>query len=153
MDITRRTFFGTAAGLATTGCALGGSPAPCSARGATSFALTGGEANAVRLTVPALAHDLRLFVIGDTHFAFHDARDAAYADFYKRMAQWPAPREPFEKMLAKARAERPDLLLLVGDNLSFPTLANVDYLAAQLNNSGLDWSYVAGGRKGQSLLI
>ena len=42
MDITRRTFFGTAAGLATTGCALGGRPAPCSARGATSFALTGG---------------------------------------------------------------------------------------------------------------
>lgn len=144
MDITRRTFFGTAAGLATTGCALGGGPAPCSARGATSFALTGGEVNAVRLTVPALAHDLRLFVIGDTHFAFHDARDAAYADFYKRMAQWPAPREPFEKMLAKARAERPDLLLLVGDNLSFPTLANVDYLAAQLNASGLDWYYVAG---------
>ena len=98
----------------------------------------------MRLTVPALAHDLRLFVIGDTHFAFHDARDAAYADFYKRMAQWPAPREPFEKMLAKARAERPDLLLLVGDNLSFPTLANIDYLAAQLSASGLDWYYVAG---------
>ena len=146
--ITRRTFFGTATGLATTGlaagCTLPGGRAERAARGARSFALTGGGANAVRLTVPALAHDLRLFVIGDTHFAFHDARDAAYADFYKRMAQWPAPREPFEKMLAKARAERPDLLLLVGDNLSFPTLANVDYLAAQLSASGLDWYYVAG---------
>ena len=146
--ITRRTFFGTATGLATTGlaagCTLPGGRAERAARGATSFALTGGGANAVRLTVPTLAHDLRLFVIGDTHFAFHDARDAAYADFYKRMAQWPAPREPFEKMLAKARAERPDLLLLVGDNLSFPTLANVDYLAAQLSASGLDWYYVAG---------
>ena len=139
--ITRRTFFGTATGLATTGlaagCTLPGGRAERAARGATSFALTGGGANAVRLTVPALAHDPRPFVIGDT-------RDAAYADFYKRMAQWPAPREPFEKMLAKARAERPDLLLLVGDNLSFPTLANIDYLAAQLSASGLDWYYVAG---------
>ena len=93
---------------------------------------------------PGVAEDVRIWVVGDTHFALHDARDEAWSGHYRRMAQWPAAKEPFERMLARAAKERPDLLLLVGDNISFPTLANIEYLKAKLDGCGVPWMYVAG---------
>lgn len=107
-----------------------------------NYAFTAGER--LRLAWPGCPLPVRLWVIGDTHFALHDDRDAAYADQYARMAQWPAEKEPFEAMLAKARKERPDILVLVGDNISFPTIANVEYLKSALDDCGLPWIYVAG---------
>lgn len=99
-----------------------------------------------RLTVdwPQLGDSLRFWVIGDTHFGFHDVRDDAFKDNYARMARFGAKKEPFEAMLAKARKEKPDLLVFVGDNISFPTLANVEYLKAALDGCEVPWLYVAG---------
>jgi len=103
------------------------------------------DGKTARIPCPGLpAGGLRAWVIGDTHFALRDARDDRYADYYKRMGQWCPQKEPFEKMLAAAAKERPDVLLLVGDNISFPTLANVEYLKTQLDRCGVPWFYVAG---------
>ena len=99
-----------------------------------------------RLTVdwPGLEEPLRFWVIGDTHFALRDARDEEHAEQCARMSRWAAAKEPFEAMLARAKEENPDLLVLVGDILSFPTLANVEYLKSSLDRCGLPWIYVAG---------
>lgn len=102
------------------------------------------DGRTVRVRTPGVQGELRAWVIGDTHFALRDARDDAYADNYRRMGQWGAKKEPFEKMLAQAAKERPDILLLVGDIISFPTLANVEYVKAQLDACGIPWFYVAG---------
>ena len=147
MDISRRDFFG-AAGMAAAGAAVavGGNAAPAVSKpcpnGASSFAY--GPKGKLRITVPGLAQDVRVFVIGDTHFGLHDARDDAYAGNYARMARGPNPTKAFADTLAKAKNEKPDILLLVGDIISFPTLANVEHVKRELDACGIDWYYVAG---------
>ena len=98
----------------------------------------------LRISWPGLAKPVRLRMVADTHFGLHDARDDRYADNYRRMAQWGAKKEPFEKMLASAKERKPDLLVLLGDNISFPTCANVEYLKSALDACGLPWTFVAG---------
>lgn len=102
------------------------------------------DGQAVRIDCPGLREGVRVWVVGDTHFALRDARDDAFAEHCRRMGQWGAKKEAFEKMLARAARERPDMLLLVGDILSFPTLANVEYVKARLDGCGVPWFYVAG---------
>ena len=145
MNISRRSFFG-AAGMAAAAAAGGragfGAARPCPA-GATSFAY--GPNGKLRVTVPGLAGDVRVFVAGDTHFGLHDARDDAYAGNYERMARCsPDPTKGFADTLAKARKEKPDIILLAGDIISFPTLANVEHVKRELDACGIDWYYTAG---------
>ena len=49
-----------------------------------------------------------------------------------------------DEMLAKAKSAQADLVVLTGDIISFPTLANVEFAAEELRKSGLDWIYTAG---------
>lgn len=92
----------------------------------------------------SLEKPVKLFIVSDTHLGFHDERDDRYADFYKRMAQWPAAGDSFLKVLEAAKAGRSDALLLLGDIISFPTLANVDFVNEALEKSGLDYLFTAG---------
>jgi len=107
-----------------------------------SFALS--PEGGVRLPVPGLAEPVRFLVAGDTHLALRDERDDAFRDNYARMGRHGGSREKFEKMLATAKADKVDLVCLVGDTISFPTLANVEYVERTMRASGLRWLYVAG---------
>lgn len=91
-----------------------------------------------------LAEPLNVWVIGDSHLALHDERDDAHADFYARMARCPGDPQAFVKTLEKAKKANADLVLLVGDIISFPTLANVEFIRKSLDESGVRWAYVAG---------
>lgn len=42
------------------------------------------DGKVVRIPFPGVKGELRAWVVGDTHFGLHDARDDAYADNYKR---------------------------------------------------------------------
>ncbi len=142
--MNRRTFIKSGAGAFAV-VAVGSVFSGCATATQTAFAKTYSyNGRMLRIVCPGVQGKLRALVIGDTHFALHDARDDAYADYYKRMAQWPAKKEPFEKLLAKAKKEKVDVILLVGDILSFPTLANVEYVKAQLDACGVPWIYTAG---------
>lgn len=104
--------------------------------------------NGVHVAGIGLAKPIKIAVISDTHFGMYDERDAQYADFYKRMSQpperWPQKKVAFEKMLSDAKKEHSDAVLLLGDIISFPTLANVEYMQEQLTASGLDYLYISG---------
>ena len=144
MDRSRRDFL---KGVAVGGtCALAAGcvdvPRKCLIQGAMGYAL--GPKGQVRLTVPGLKEELRVFIVGDTHLTLHDERDNAYAAYYARMAQYPAKQGVFARTLARAKAEKADLVALVGDIVSFPTLANVEYVMKELEASGLNWIYTAG---------
>lgn len=137
--MTRRDVLKASALMAVTGCAsAGGHPAPRR----REFSV--GPDCRIVLPVAGLNAPVRFLVIGDTHLGFHDARDEAYADNYRRMAQWPAPKDALAKALRRAKDASVDLVVLVGDILSFPTLANVDFALAELESSGLPWVYTAG---------
>ena len=138
--MNRRDFLRFGAGgaaLVATGCVSTSGGAPDKAY---SFDMKDG----MRIPWPGLAKPLRLWMVADTHFGLHDARDDEHADHYRRMAQYGAKKEPFEKMMAAAKAAKPDALVLLGDNISFPTHANVEYLKTALENCGLPWLYIAG---------
>ena len=140
MKTSRRDFIGaTAAFAAAAGCT---GPRCSIDKTNRPFSLDG--RCTLRMPVPGLKESVNFLVVGDTHFNFHDGRDDAYADNYKRMARNPTPRDALAKAMKRAREVQADIVLLVGDILSFPTLANIDHLRAELDRCGLPWLYVAG---------
>ena len=138
--MTRRDFLKSAplAGLAATGGCASSAGAPM-----VNYGWRASDGT-FRVSGLGLPEPLRVFVIGDTHMAEHDARDAAYADNYARVAQWPTPPKVLADALARAKAAKADLVLLAGDIISCPTLKNVETLTRLLDESGLKWRYVAG---------
>ena len=156
--ISRRTFFRTAA---MTGTALSFSGCLCDGRtetgerfrGRGSFAL---DTNRVRFFSPAFHEPLKVLVCGDTHLFLDDARGEPFRPCSGRMAkaynatrhfrtgQPTNPQESFERTLALAKAERVDLLALVGDIFSFPSEAAVEWVHVRLEASGVPYLYVAG---------
>lgn len=102
---------------------------------------------------PGMKETLRLRVIGDTHFNYFDERDKEYAGNYARMSSvsdkkvhLPAevPQSFFEFAVSTAKKDNIDALLLVGDIMSFPTLANVEYAKKTLDACGVPWFYISG---------
>lgn len=142
--MNRREFLMAAAGLPIVGLPMVASASSGRKNGAAMVPTVAFSGNKVNISGVGLKAPLKLLVAGDTHFGFHDKRDDENADYYKRMAQYAAPKEPFEKMLAKAKERKVDALLLLGDIISFPTLANVDYVHGALEASGLNYLYTAG---------
>ncbi len=140
MKTSRRDFIGATAAFA----AAAGCTGPRCSIGKTNrpFSLDG--RCTLRMPVAGLKEPVNFLVVGDTHFNFHDGRDDAHADNYKRMARNPTPGDVLAKAMNRAREAQADIVLLVGDIISFPTLANIDHLRAELDRCGLPWLYVAG---------
>ena len=140
MKTSRRDFIGATAAFA----AAAGCTGPRCSIGKTNrpFSLDG--RCTLRMPVAGLKQPVNFLVVGDTHFNFHDGRDDAHADNYKRMARNPTPGDVLAKAMNRAREAQADIVLLVGDIISFPTLANIDHLRAELDRCGLPWLYVAG---------
>jgi hypothetical protein len=151
METSRRNFIGTslafAAGIGYASACRGDEAAqvlPFGSGGGPARSFSFDSRCTLRMPVPGIREPVNFFVIGDTHFGFHDARDDAYADNYKRMAQWPSPKDALAKALKRAKDAHADMVMLVGDIISFPTLANLDHLRGELDRAGLPWLYVAG---------
>ena len=139
METSRRSFIGTSLAFAMAGCVgsrcqSGKAPRPFSLDGNCTL----------RMPIAGLKEPVNFFVVGDTHFNLRDARDDAYADNYKRLTRITTPRDVLAKTMDRAKAAKADVVLLVGDIVSFPTLANVDHLLSELDSCGLPWLYVAG---------
>jgi len=140
-NIGRRGFvLGAAGALAVPSAGMTGCGSSC--RGAAGYALDPNRR--LRITVPGLGGEVRVFWASDTHLGLHDDRDDAYVGNYARMAQWPGSKDGFSAFLDKAKAGNADLVALTGDIISFPTLANVEFAASALENCGVDWIYTAG---------
>lgn len=109
-----------------------------------------------RLVLPriGLKESVRLRVIGDTHFNFYDERDAEYTDNYSRMAGGARGKvrhlpeegvfEKFWDIITEAKVTDCDAILLLGDIISFPTLANVEAAKRLIDASPVPCYYIAG---------
>ena len=102
----------------------------------------------LRLPCAGLKEPVRFWVIADSHLNLRDERDAQYAENCKWISgEWGGKitcREAFLKLLKEAKAEKPDLLVMAGDMINFPTLANVEFAKRELDACGVPWIYVAG---------
>lgn len=117
------------------------------------FALDG---NRVRLFSPRITKPFKVVMVADTHLFRDDARGDEFRQFSGRMAkaynqtkhfQTGEPTNPelgFAGALKVAKDVKAELLALVGDIVSFPSEAAVEWTLAQLNEAGLPWLYTAG---------
>jgi predicted phosphodiesterase len=121
--------------------------------GRGSFAMDG---HRVRFFVPNLAQAFKVWVIADTHLYRDDDRGIPFQPYSARMARAynqtrhfqsgepTNPEESFEKTLSAAREAGVDHVVLLGDTLSFPSEAGVEWVQAKLKASGIPHLYVAG---------
>ena len=102
----------------------------------------------LRLPGRGLAEPVRFWVVADSHLNLRDERDAQYAENCKWISgEWGGKitcREAFLKILKDAKEQRPDLLVMAGDMINFPTLANIEFAKRELDACGIPWIYVAG---------
>lgn len=118
-----------------------------------SFALDG---NRVRLTCPQIERPFTMLMLADTHLFRDDGRGEPFRQYSGRMAkaynqtkhfQTGEPTNPekgFIGALKAAGTVKAVQLALVGDIVSFPSEAAVEWVLTQLQECGLPWLYTAG---------
>lgn len=153
-DPGRRDFMGNAmlaAAALTVPAAAAGDP-PRS-RPPVSFALDG---NRVKIFSPRIKKAFEVTMIADTHLFRDDARGDEFRQYSGRMAgayhetrhfqtgQPTRPDDGFIDALRAAKESKAELVALVGDIVSFPSEAAVEWALARLGEAGLPWIYTAG---------
>lgn len=98
--------------------------------------------NKLRIRGVGLASQLKLVFASDIHLTEADERDAQYQENYKRMAQCVGNPAGLLKVLETA--QKADMLILGGDILSFPSLANVDFVANAMKGLQKPWYFLNG---------
>jgi len=102
------------------------------------------------MTVPCRTDGspLKVSFIADSHLNLRDDRDRENFAYLKRMGgEWSKTltvRDAFAMALEKVRKARADLVVLLGDTISFPSLKNVEFVMAEMNALGIPWLYISG---------
>ncbi len=114
------------------------------------------DRNRIRILTPGLARPFNLLMLADTHLFRDDDRGEPFRSFSGRMAKAynqtrhfesgepTDPEKGFTEALRAAQKNQSALVALVGDIVSFPSEAAVEWVLAQLRESGLPSLYTAG---------
>lgn len=104
--------------------------------------------------IDGLEHPFKVMFLADTHFTVEDRRGFEYYDYTKRMGGDAVKPENYGKSngrelklmesLHRAKSDSAELVVLGGDIINFPSLASVERLEEILEESGVDWRFVAG---------
>ena len=153
MQITRRDMFKFGAASA---AALSLSRAQADAKPPEAGVSFASLKESLRFTMPSYRGACRFMVVGDSHLTIDDARGEPFKEYSGRMSK-PyrsalhfrtgrpiASPDGFEYALAQAQKMKVDFLALVGDIVSFPSEAGVEYVRKRLDASGLNWMYISG---------
>ena len=97
---------------------------------------------------PLVKEPVSFFLVGDTHMTLNDDRGNDYLQYTERMGgkrrESVSETESFRKTLALAKESNVNLVALVGDQISFPTWAGVEFLRRELDAAGVPWLYASG---------
>ena len=152
MTTTRRNMFKFGAAAA----AMAAVPRTKAAEAPTGGVSFASVKESLRFTLPSFNGQCRFMVVGDSHLTIDDARGEPFRQYSGRMAKGYrtalhfrsgrpiASPDGFEYALAEAKKLKVDFLALVGDIVSFPTEAGVEYVRRKLDESGLNWMYISG---------
>ena len=153
MPIDRRHFLGAGATLALAGAVPSVLNAAPAGGGRRDFSV---DRTSIRYRVPGIARASRLMLVADTHLFRDDARGEPFRQYSARMAaaynrtrhfqtgEATDPETELVAALGRARENRVDRVALVGDLLSFPSEAAVEWVQARLADAGVPHLYVAG---------
>ncbi len=114
------------------------------------------DENQVRFFSRACQAPFKVMVIADTHLFRDDERGESYRQYSARMARAynqtrhfktgepTNPEAGLVEALRQAQVSKVDLVALVGDIVSFPSPAAVEWIGERLAGAGLPYLYVAG---------
>jgi hypothetical protein len=154
--ISRRAFVHTAAVGAAVMPLLGRASTPPSPTGPILRGTCAQDDSRIRFHSPALRQACSITIVADTHLFRDDERGAPFRPYSARMAKaynttkhfktgaTMTPEEGFKHVLTSARESKTDLFAMLGDIVSFPSEAAVEWISAEVAGSGLPSLYVAG---------
>lgn len=99
---------------------------------------------------------VKLFLISDTHLWMSDSREEPFRQFSGRMSKAynttkhfrtledTDPNEAFQKSLEIAKKNGVDAICHMGDLVSYPSEAGVEWAVEQFEATGIPWYYVSG---------
>lgn len=104
--------------------------------------------NRCTLVSSRVREPLRFFLVGDTHLTANDDRGNDFLQYTRRMGgerrESADEKASFRQTLAEAKAAGVDLVALVGDQISFPSAAGVEFLRRELDAADVPWVYTSG---------
>lgn len=99
----------------------------------------------LRLFDVGLGRPIRVMVVSDGHLSLDDERGAVYQEYSSRMAKaYPMAMENVSGFFEGFSPENYDLLLMLGDMVSFPSCAGVERVLSFAEGTGLPFGYTAG---------
>ncbi len=114
--------------------------------------LATGSAEEAIIMIEGLRQDVTLVHVTDSHLTEVDERDAealergqqARAHFQARSPEGVATREHFRRALARSEEIGADCIVLTGDIIHFPSFANVEAIADELEARAVPYLYTPG---------
>ena len=110
----------------------------------------------IRIYDRSVTEPVRIFVISDTHLFRSDEREDPYRQYSKRMSKAynttrhflsgkpTNPEESLLQTLSLAREKKADAIAVLGDLVSYPSEAGVEWAKAVLDSCGIPWFYTTG---------
>ena len=103
------------------------------------------DGNRIRLQQLGLKKPVRLLVLADSHLTIDDERGVPYKDYSKRMAQYFSQSiQNLEKITTAAQKQKYDMILMLGDMVSFPTAKGIETLLEAIKPLETPFAYIAG---------
>ncbi|MBR4756771.1 MAG: metallophosphoesterase [Bacteroidales bacterium] len=110
----------------------------------------------VRIYSEKITTPVKLMLVSDTHLWMSDSREDPFRQYSGRMSKAynqtrhfqtledTNPNEAFKKTLGIAKESGVDAIFHLGDLVSFPSEAGVEWAVEQFNATGIPWYYVSG---------
>ena len=103
------------------------------------------DGNKIRMQRLGLKKAVRLLILADSHLSIDDERGEPYKDYSKRMAQYfKQSIQNLEKITTAAQKQKYDMILMLGDMVSFPTPKGVETLLEAIKPLETPYAYIAG---------
>lgn len=110
----------------------------------------------IRIFSKDVQETVRIFVISDTHLWMSDSREEPYRKYSARMAsayhnnrhfqtgEQTTSKESFLRTLDLAKKSGADAIALLGDIISYPSEAAIDFVVSSLDSLGIPYYYIFG---------
>ena len=139
--------------LATQGMVVAGNPGK--GRSGKSTISTSGD-TVIKIFSDQIKAPVKLMVISDTHLWMSDEREDPFRQYSDRMSKAynqtkdfqtladTNPAEEFEKTLALTSKMSPDAIIILGDLVSYPSEAAIEWAKTRLDATGIPYYYTNG---------
>ena len=109
------------------------------------FPIISSKDNEVTVSSPLFPRPARILLIGDYHSSLNDERGVPFEQYSGRMAQYGnRDMKQLAEYFQQAAEQKYDLILLLGDIVSFPSEAGVEFLAELIRKSPVPALFTAG---------